>query len=372
MSVAGSRPDRLSGIELLRFGAAFTVLIAHYFHFYMRGYAYEDYAFDRQPLFGVLEPLYRYGTRSVEVFWCLSGFIFFYQYGRILPTKAMSATRFFWLRFSRLYPLHFLTLLIVALLQWVYHVTHGVFFIVELNNLKHFILNLLFVQYWGFQDGFSFNTPSWSVSVELLIYLFFYIATRMFGASFFMAILCLAACSAFSFLMGFEPVIGRCLFYFYAGGLACLAYEFIRGKSSVYQAIATLAGAILIGVCTRRFESTHNVDFVLNFEIPVVLVVLALNSHFLTHRLSRVINALGNLTYGSYLLHFPIQILIMLAVDMLGINHHFAASPYFLAAYIVGVLIVSHFAYCLFEMPAQRLIRARFAPPLQSESGQRT
>jgi peptidoglycan/LPS O-acetylase OafA/YrhL len=360
MTPAGSKPDRLSGVELLRFTAAFTVLIAHYFHFYMRGYAYENYAFDQQPLFGLLEPFYRYGTRAVEVFWCLSGFIFFYQYGGVIHAKSMPAARFFWLRFSRLYPLHFLTLLAVALLQWAYHAKHGVFFIVEINNLKHFLLNLAFAQYWGFQDGFSFNTPSWSVSVELLVYLFFFVVTRYFGASFITAILCLAGCSALNLFMGSEPVIGRCLFYFYAGGLGCLAYEFIRDKFGRLQILGTLAGLAIAGVCTRRFEATHDVDFVLNFEIPVVLVVLALNSHFLGHRLSAVINGLGNLTYASYLIHFPLQILVMIFVDMMGISHRFAGSPWFLAAYVLSVLIISHLVYLRIEMPAQRLIRRRF------------
>ncbi len=343
------------------------MLIAHYFHFYIHGYTYEGYALEHQPLFGLLEPCYRYGTRAVEVFWCLSGFIFFLKYGEVIYAKRMPARRFFWLRFSRLYPLHVLTLVAVALLQWAYHARYGVFYIVELNNLKHFILNLVFVQYWGFQDGFSFNAPAWSVSVELVAYACFYAVTRWFGASFFTGLLCLAGCAGLNLLLGAEPVIGRCLFYFYSGGLACLAFRLIREKFGRYQILATLAGLAIIAGCTRRFTVTLDVDFVLNFEIPVVLVVLALNSFLLENRVGRAVDALGNLTYASYLLHFPLQILFMLVAGFLGWDRRFAGSPVLLVAYVLVVLIVSHVVYRRIEMPAQERIRRRFtarpAPP---------
>ena len=354
------KPGRLSGIELLRFAAAFTVLIAHYFHFYMHGYEYRDYAFEHQPLFQLLEPFYRYGTRAVEVFWCLSGFIFYHQYATVIHLRGMPIMRFFWLRFSRLYPLHLLTLVTVAALQWAYHAKFGVFYIVETNNIKHFLLNLLFVQYWGFQDAFSFNTPAWSVSVELLVYLFFYLSTRVLGTSIFNSLFCLGLCSGLNSYLGAEPVIGRCFFYFYAGGLAWLTYRLIRDKSGRWQVAAVFFGLALVVLLHHHFTATHDVDFLLNFEVPIILVVLALISPLLQNRAGQMINSLGNLTYASYLIHFPLQLVWMLMIDMIGIRFPFANSPFFLVGYVATVLTVSYFVYKWIEMPAQQLIRRRF------------
>ena len=37
-----------------------------------------------------------------------------------------------------------------------------------------FILNFFLVSGWGFEKGPSFNGPVWSVSVEIIIYFFFF------------------------------------------------------------------------------------------------------------------------------------------------------------------------------------------------------
>lgn len=52
---------------------------------------------------------YHYGWIAVEFFFLLSGFIFFYKYSNLISNNAISFKKFFILRFSRLYPLHFVT-----------------------------------------------------------------------------------------------------------------------------------------------------------------------------------------------------------------------------------------------------------------------
>jgi peptidoglycan/LPS O-acetylase OafA/YrhL len=233
---------------------------------------------------------------------------------------------------------------------------------VELNDLRHFVLNLFFASNWGWQRGFSFNAPVWSVSLELLVYVFFFVTTYLFGISFFMAILWLAACLLLDNLLGYEGVFVRCLFYFYVGGLTCLCYQFIQAKFSRYRILFTLAAAILVVGSTRRFEATHDLDlWLLDCAVPMVLLIFALNSNLLENRLGAIADGLGNLTYASYLIHFPFQLLVMLLVGALSIDHRFAASPFFLGFYLISVLVLSHFVYRLFEMPAQTLIRRRFA-----------
>ena len=47
-------------------------------------------------------------------------------------------------------------------------------------DFKHFILNLFLVQEWGLKTIHgTFNSPSWSISVEILMYMiFFYFALK--------------------------------------------------------------------------------------------------------------------------------------------------------------------------------------------------
>ena len=352
--------NKLSGIELLRFIAAFAVLVAHYNHFFIYGYTPKDFTVVGQPLFGEFRLFYVYGTRAVEVFWCLSGFIYFHKYADVIGAKKITFSAINWQPYSRLYPLQLITLALVGLLQWAYLRMNGTFFVVELNDAKHFVLNLVFAQYWGFQDGFSFNAPSWSVSLEVLVYLFFFVATFCVKGDLFTILACLGVCLGTDHYVGSEPVVLRCIFYFYLGGLSCVALrDALRRLGSARETLMIIPGSLLVLWATYEFARSGDIDWVLNLWVPAALAVLALLSRFVAARFARVFDALGNLTYASYMTHFPIQICVMLAVGWLGLNHGFVHSPCFFVAYLAGVLGVSHVVYSRIEMPLQRLIRSR-------------
>jgi peptidoglycan/LPS O-acetylase OafA/YrhL len=77
--------------------------------------------------------------------------------------------------------------------------------------------------------------------------------------------------------------------------------------------------------------------------------------------LERVIEATGNMTYSSYLLHFPIQLAITLGFAVLAIPVPVYDGA-FLAAFLAATLLAAHVTYRYFEAPAQRLIRASLLP----------
>jgi peptidoglycan/LPS O-acetylase OafA/YrhL len=357
--------DKLYGIELLRFGAALAVLFAHYCQFFIYGLVPENFTLTAQPLFDVFRPFYMYGTRAVEVFWCLSGFIFFHQYGRTISQRTITVRRFFWLRFARLYPLHILTLLAVVLLQWVYHAQHGSYFVVALNDLKHFVLNLLFASHWGLQGGFSFNAPVWSVSLEILVYAFFFAASWFLRLDYFMTVFWLVGCVVLNHFLGYEGVFVRCLYYFYTGGLSCLCYQSLGALLPRFRFLVAAGAAILLALCLYRFRVTADLDmWLLNTGTPVALLLAALVSPLFTGRAAGLAGLLGNLTYSSYLIHFPLQLTIMLALGLAGVRHDFAYSPWVLASYLVVILLLSRFVFLRVELPAQTYLRRRFAPPV--------
>ena len=91
--------------------------------------------------------------------------------------KKVSGKEFFINRFARLYPLHFATLIIVTLLLFTNWVVNNSFQInpTVYNDFYHFVLQLFFISSWGFESGHSFNTPIWSVSVEIGIYGLFFL-----------------------------------------------------------------------------------------------------------------------------------------------------------------------------------------------------
>jgi hypothetical protein len=105
----GARVDKLLGLELLRFTVRWPCSSWHFQHFAMAG----DGAAMRQPhepLGLLLWPLYHLACWRAGLLGH-QRFIFFWKYGDAIAARRIEAKRFFWLRFSRLYPLHFATLL---------------------------------------------------------------------------------------------------------------------------------------------------------------------------------------------------------------------------------------------------------------------
>jgi len=90
------------------------------------------------------------------------------DFARGLAPLSIGAWQFFVLRFSRLYPLHFATLIFVATLQLGSLSLDGYSIVYPCNDVYHFVLNLFFASVWGFEQCASFNAPVWSVSVEVV------------------------------------------------------------------------------------------------------------------------------------------------------------------------------------------------------------
>ena len=151
----------LLGLELLRFMSALAILIWHYQHFAMlpNTHSFEP---QQQPFYNYLSFFYLNGAKAVYLFWLLSGYIFFYNYYKEIQTYKVTTYAFFIDRFSRLYPLHFVTLLALLFLQFSFFLNQQEYFIYQNNDVYHFLLNLFFMNYWGFEKGYSFNGPVWS------------------------------------------------------------------------------------------------------------------------------------------------------------------------------------------------------------------
>jgi peptidoglycan/LPS O-acetylase OafA/YrhL len=208
------RPQRFFSLDVLRGFAALTVVFWHWQHFFLFGGPVPPTT--AQPLHGVFYLFYGAGWMAVDLFFSLSGFIFFWLYADAITDRRVSARDFFVLRMSRLYPLHLATLLAVALGQRVFlHLTKG-YFIFAFNDRYHFLLNLGMIQAWGFERYFSFNAPEWSVSIEVALYLMFFVLCRLMRAR----LLPVAALSALGFLVvtRFNPLIGKGMGGFFVGG----------------------------------------------------------------------------------------------------------------------------------------------------------
>ena len=164
---------RLESLDVLRGLAALAIVVNHWKWFYFWPAGAKDSNFDFKEFilpFGRITWLFvNYGGLAVDIFFCLSGFIFFYLYRAAIETGCVSAREFAVLRFSRLYPLHLATLLIATVLLEIYRRRYGASFESLPNDPLHFILQLFFASDWWPRSPYIFNAPIWSVSIEVLL-----------------------------------------------------------------------------------------------------------------------------------------------------------------------------------------------------------
>jgi len=351
--------NKLPGIEILRFIAALSVLIWHYQHFAFDNTA----AFNKehQPFYGAISFFYNHGSIGVEVFWCISGFIFFIKYRNSIYDRLISVKQFFVYRFSRLYPLHFVTLILVLILQIIYWKTKGHYFIYDNNDFKHFIQHLFLASNW-FTIESSFNGPVWSVSVEILVYFLFFALIRLIGKSPVINIFIITGSVIIAWVLHVDSPINNCIYYFYAGGLIAIILqeaEKLRYLKTVLLVTAFLLIAIIFLIKTFTAYQSHILNilsspFVL---IPVVIFIAAQNVRLSVNG-QKLAEVLGNMTYSSYLLHFPLQLIIVLGCYYCNTGVPYYSTTFFLF-FILLVLLLSVIVFRFFEKPFQSAIRRR-------------
>ena len=107
--------ERFYLLDIARGVAAIVVAIFHYKLFYAYNLSSENFVIQNQPFYDYIKLIYEYGWIAVQFFFLLSGFIFFKLYLNKIKRKNLSFYNFLILRISRLYPLHFITLVIVLI-----------------------------------------------------------------------------------------------------------------------------------------------------------------------------------------------------------------------------------------------------------------
>ena len=364
-------PKRFFSLDALRGVAALAVVFWHWQHFFYQGTTSPGVIRSNQPFYEIFFVFYERGWMAVDLFFCLSGFIFFWLYAERITNRRIRFADFSVLRLSRLYPLHLATLLSVALAQWQMRARTGDYFVYSLNDAYHFFLNLLFISGWRTSFGDSFNAPVWSVSVEVFLYGLFF-ALCLLGRPSLLRLLMLAAIGG---ALKFYVPIGRGIFGFFLGGIAYYVYEALFRRRLVTEWIKWVSIVVVIGWALIALELRFGILgslqsggsnsiylgrvsnlLVTGVLMPVTILFLALAE---TERgeLGKSLSFLGDISYSSYLLHFPLQLLVVTIAGSLGIGSEYFYSRASLLGFFVVLIGLSLFSYHYFERPLQEWIR---------------
>tara|TARA_B100001057_G_scaffold245480_1_gene245800 strand:- start:113 stop:1165 length:1053 start_codon:yes stop_codon:yes gene_type:complete len=342
-------------IEILRLITSLSVLIYHYIHFFhpYNSFYGQEITFNRTelPFYHVLNLFYDHGRYGVEMFWAISGFVFAHVY--LDQSKKTSSKEFFINRFARLYPLHLATLILVSFLQILSVNINGTFEIYKINDLYHFFLNLFFVHGWGAANGWSFNAPTWSVSIELIIYSIFFGSIyflNKFNIKFliFIYLILLLVDKYWSVKTFYLTAFFDCSRLFFSGVLIHYIFKKIYKKIYLILLSTILIFISLIGSLKI---------FIL---FPAIILLLSSFQSIKNIRINNFFQFSGDLTYSLYLLHIPSQIIIIQVFGLFNFNKSLFLSEYFFTIYIIWMLLISSMSFKFFEKPLNKKIRNFF------------
>lgn len=382
-------PRRFHALDVLRGLAALGVVLWHWPHFYYTGLAPGSVDAADLPLHALLYPFYERGYLAVDFFYALSGFIFFWLYSEAISSRRMPAARFAVLRFSRLYPLHAATLLFVLAAQGIHRQLQEAPYVYAFNDLYHFLLHLFLASGWGFERGLAYNGPIWSVSIEVLLYAIFFavcragrVRTATLGAFVGLGLALSAA----------HLAVGRGILMFFLGGLAYRLYRHLADNGRLDRWIRPLRigvglgwGSVLLELkgewVWHRFTRLADglgamagvtlpealwlrVDtlLVVGVLFPATILLLAVEETRRGH-LGRRFAFLGDISYSSYLLHFPLQLSVSIAAGLVGWPASLYRTPLALLIFFALLFSLCWVSYHRFERPAQDWLRRRMAPP---------
>ena len=382
-------PTHFHSLDTLRGLAAFAVVFNHWKHFCYVGVDGGP-ALDRSvaPFYDQLFALYEHGWIAVDFFFSLSGFVFFWLYSERIGARTVSTKSFVQRRFSRLYPLHLVTLLVMLGLQTLSLSRTGSYTIYPYNDGYHFLLNLGFLSGWGIERGLSFDAPNWSVSIEVLLYAVFFLVCLSARARKPRSLLLFAALGLG--LRMLLPNIGRGIFSFFLGGLVYASYLRLIARSDWRRALRPAAAILCCGLACLVLElrygwlgasleslarsSSGTISaraagmmlgklpelLVTGLLFPLTILTLAL---FETARgsLSRRFAFLGAWSYSAYLWHVPLQVALVLTFGALGVDARVMNQGWAMGLFFGLLFVCSHYSYNYLERPAQELLRRRFA-----------
>lgn len=122
---------------------------------------------------GPFRDIIAHGYLAVDLFFLLSGFVIFLSYhAAVANNLPHSLGRFYWNRFARIYPLHFVMLsgYLILYLAFSHFSDSGT--APSSYTWTAFFQSMFLVHMWVGSD-LTWNVPSWSISSEWFVYLFF-------------------------------------------------------------------------------------------------------------------------------------------------------------------------------------------------------
>lgn len=315
---------------------------------------------------------------AVDFFFVLSGFVIALNYQEKL-LKKFPLKNFVWLRLGRLYPLHLVMLLcflVMELLKFVVPLDEPPF-ANEHKSFESFIGHLFLVQGMGLFNVSTWNSPSWSISVEFFTYIGFALYILLMkdrvwiGAMVFL-IFCLFLLPFTGHAdmdMSYDYGFLRCV-YGFSGGVV-LYYLLVQRKpfmlskraADFWEPTCVIAIILFVVYCGR-----NEISFLAPFLFMLCVSIFSFEAGWLSRILKhRAFLLLGTLSFSIYMTH---RFILFCQDNAVKIFARLSGTDLYLMSeksafvgdvidliFFIVVLAISYGTYHLIEKPANEWCR---------------
>lgn len=326
----------LKALTSIRFFAAMYVVLYHL-----------QFGFNQRPM---ISHFMRSGYTGVTLFFVLSGFILAYNY------PVVRSAREFWIaRFARIYPVYFLSLVLMLVQPTTRHAPH---------LIAGCILDFTLTQAWWIPLSGAINLAAWTLSVEAFFYAVFpfispwlrTVSVRKFALIqlAYTVLMCIPAVLSLTHFAAFgvsmANVIEGSLPIFRLNTFAVGVFVGARYATHKKGLLIPVSGSIAL-LCTAWARPLLPVRTLLltYFFVWIIAELANATSPVLTNRWMQVA---GEISYGIYILQFPADYLTYHLLIWL----RFPAN-YLLGAYIIGTIALAYVSFRWLETPARLAIR---------------
>lgn len=308
--------------------------------------------------------VFYHGYLAVDIFFLLSGFVIAHAYGNGLTDGTITFRKFASIRLLRLYPVYFISLAIAALAWYAGGANQN-----ELPMLLFATALFLPIPDKNGWDLFPLNPPYWSIFYELIANFMYALIHRFLTTKILIAIIALLGSLLILIAYKFSGLdvgtgvisnrgqvfsgivranlgfLGGLLIYRHQKKLAKL----LPGVPAIYALLA--ATLLLMAPSFGRLNAVF--DLLAALLIAPIVVIIAARGR--DSRYASTLLALGAASYPMYLLHSPLnQLLVTTFGDSIS-----AYAPLPGIAFLSGLIGFSIILERRFDIPLRRHIRLK-------------
>jgi peptidoglycan/LPS O-acetylase OafA/YrhL len=329
----------------------------------------------------------------VDFFFILSGFVMALSFSKKIQ-NGLPFSAYFILRLGRIYPLHIFMLIVVVpyVIAKQYFYTQGFGGTDQYfdNNVSTFLSNVILIHSMGLHDNLSWNSPSWSISVEFFTYIAFYLLSLSLDSkkSLFTPLIFSIICYGILVSLGrqnlditYDYGFFRCLGAFYIGVFIFRVkkYEFLNRNICKNINMCEIS-SVTIAVIGVTLAAEHRLGWV--FPIVSFSLVILIFSNQRNGIIGYILNTnmlkkIGVWSYSIYMIHWIVLSISSNVTDVILQYPLKGLGLYSVVLNIINltiIILLSRFTYQYIENPFRRLTKQavlnRHPPILQKRNDQ--